>query len=1041
MTSTHNPDNLLKKAPFAFAWHKVITDEQGNPVDYVFLEVNEAYERMTGLKASRIINKRATEALPELVNNSFDWISFFGQVALTGESKTFEQYVDSLKRWYRGEVTSTEKGYFSVMFTDISKEKLIAETTRYFLHREKDNQLPYQKLCDGLLQICNARYVAMNIFGEYEKDFSTVAISGVKSQLKKAATILGFPVTGKKWAFDPDREEKLEGKVLARFNRLSDLTGEVIAPKVSSLIEKTFDIGEVVVVKIMKEEMVLGDFTIFMPKGEHLVNEGLVELFAGQTALLFEKYRAEQELEDFFSLNLDLLCIADTEGNFIKINNSWSDILGYSTKELYKRKFLDFVHPEDMQSTLDAIARLSAHEKVFNFINRYRCKDGAYRYFEWQSYPRGKRIYAAARDITSRIRQEEELRTSELRFRSLFNQRHDAVFWLDLTGKCIAANNRATEMTGYTEEELKNLSANELSAEPGLSHNVMQRILNGEIVPAYERRFRTKEGKIINVEINAELIRDSKGIPMHIHSVVRNITARKIAEEQILKSQQMLQSVLQSQRELICRYKPDTTITFANKAYADFTGLKQKDLIGSKWIDVIPAVRREESMVRIQALLENKSQPYVYEKESFDSKGILKWHAWTDYSILNAEGDIDEIQSVGYDITDRIEKERLQKEMEVSNKTLKFKQNFLASLSHEMRTPLSGIMGIAKELDRSLKDEQQKGYINLLSQSADNLAFIIDQVLDYSDLESGKAQLKPDRYSLRDCIDQSLEFFMGINSKPIGITDHIEESLPEKLIFDKKRVCQVLNNLLMNAVKFTEKGHVGISIREEECDDLQDNEIMLRFEVADTGIGISEAQQKLLFLPFSQVQHIETEKYRGMGLGLALSKEVVELHGGTIGVTSQEGKGSTFGFTIKALSPTLSGNDIAEEMQKKITGLRILFVEDKLLAQKLVKLTLSSLGHSVSLASNGQEALQNYNITDFDLILMDIQMPVMDGLTATRKIREKYSNPPPIVGLSANSFEGARENYMKQGMDDFLNKPLNVEDFNKVLESLDFQSK
>lgn len=257
-----------------------------------------------------------------------------------------------------------------------------------------------------------------------------------------------------------------------------------------------------------------------------------------------------QELDRFFSTSLDLLCIADTNGFFRRLNLEWENTLGYSLDELQDKKFLDFVHPDDRTATLEIVSQLEAQKSITNFENRFRCKDGSYRWIEWRSKTFGKYIYAAARDVTRRRQIEEALRKSERRYRSLFNQTHDAVFILDLEGRHLHTNQRAADLLGYTTEEMEGLSVNETSGEREKSIEVLNRLKTGEMIAPYERWFRKKDGQLLPVEINLEMVRDETGQPMHIQSVVRDIRLRKQHEAEMQAANEQLQTQLQEIQSL-----------------------------------------------------------------------------------------------------------------------------------------------------------------------------------------------------------------------------------------------------------------------------------------------------------------------------------------------------------------------------------------------------------------------------------------------------------------------------------------------------------
>lgn len=389
------------------------------------------------------------------------------------------------------------------------------------------------------------------------------------------------------------------------------------------------------------------------------------------------------------------------------------------------------------------------------------------------------------------------------------------------------------------------------------------------------------------------------------------------------------------------------------------------------------------------------------------------------------------------DITDKKRKEELQKEVEVANKTLEFKQNFLASMSHEMRTPLTGILGISEMLSKTDLDDSQIDLVNTLRNASENLNYIIDQVLDYSKIEAGKMRIALRPFYTEKLIARATKTFHSMCRKPISFVTNVDKEIPEILLADQKRIFQIVNNLINNAVKYSDKGQISLSLKKES--DVDKENIMLRIEVSDTGIGIRPEKHQLIFSPFSHVHMIDTSYYEGTGLNLAICKELVELHGGSIGIESEPGVGTTFWFTIKAglYYPENNEKKLIEPLTKS-TGinLRILLVEDKVITQKVVGLQLNEMGHKVDVASNGREALEKYSKDKYDLILMDIQMPVMDGITATKELKKIRPAPPPVVGLSANAFDGDRMKYMSLGFDEYLTKPMQRDQFLGIVNKL-----
>ena len=384
---------------------------------------------------------------------------------------------------------------------------------------------------------------------------------------------------------------------------------------------------------------------------------------------------------------------------------------------------------------------------------------------------------------------------------------------------------------------------------------------------------------------------------------------------------------------------------------------------------------------------------------------------------------------------------QMQQEIELARKSAEFKQSFLANMSHEIRTPLTGILGMAEMLLKTDIDARQKDYLNTLIQAGETLRETINMVLDFSKIEAGKVALKENPFSIYDVFEKAEKLFASICNKSINLVMDIDPEIPQHVFADEQRLSQIVNNLLSNAVKFTSQGSITLKAgKDGVCfKDGRIDAFFVKVEVIDTGLGISEEDQRRLFNPFYQVDQSYGRKYDGTGLGLVICKELVKLLGGEIGVESKTGVGSNFWFTFR----TYEVNDTVEmsELISKDTipeakSLHVLLVEDKSVNQKVIGLLLESLGHKVSVASNGEEALRVFRPEVFDIILMDIQMPVMDGITATRALKEKYAKLPPIVGLSANAFEGDREKYMAQGLDEYITKPVKSEDFEFMIHKL-----
>ncbi len=655
-----------------------------------------------------------------------------------------------------------------------------------------------------------------------------------------------------------------------------------------------------------------------------------------------------------------------------------------------------------------------------------------------------------ARDRISRLegqqagqrQPEEALHESEERFRQIYEHMGVGVLQVSLDFRIEGANEAFCSMLGYREAELIGKNLKEITHPDSIEENLRrQSQLGAGNIDHYrlEKLYIHKTGRPVQADIHANLVRDSAGRPAYFLGSVLDITDRKWAEQACQESEERFRSLFEHNSVVMLLIDPTTgQILDANNAACSFYGWARGELRGMS-IFRINTLAPDRIKAEIKAVQKGSKRHFDF-KHRLSSGEIRDVEAYSGPITIQGR---EFIFSSVIDVTDRKKAQKAliaaKKEAEEANRA---KSDFLANMSHEIRTPLNGVKGMI-ELARKRNDQPEVGeYLELARQSADHLKCIINDVIDLSRIEAGQSALYLQPFSLRECLKATF-YPLKIAAIDKGLVFEVEEGpdVPERLLGDASRFRQVLENVVGNAVKFTHEGKVSISVKSSP-EPIDGSRVRLVCTVTDTGIGISEEHQRVIFDNFEQGDRSLQAQYGGSGLGLAICRHYLKMMGGEIGCTSRKGQGSTFFFTaVFERSGEKQNDSAATEMTVDAqTSLRILVAEDSPMNQIFTKELLKEKGHEVVIAQDGRQAVQDLSREEFDLVLMDIRMPNLDGEQALRIIRQETPagiDPHiPVVALTAYAMKEDEKRFLDQGFDGYLSKPIDIEVFERTLADM-----
>lgn len=730
----------------------------------------------------------------------------------------------------------------------------------------------------------------------------------------------------------------------------------------------------------------------------------------------------------------------------------WKSMLGYGVDEVGDQldEWKDRVHPEELDGALADLERhFRGETDTYRNQHRVRCKDGRYKWIldrgrviKRDADGRPLRVIGTHTDVDAEAEGQRRLAAEEAKFRNLFELSPVGIAMNDFeTGEFLDFNAAIHEPAGYTREEFAALSywdvtpASYADAERAQLESMNR---TGRYGP-FKKEYIHKDGHRYPVLLNGFKTTTAEGRTV-IWSIIQDITEQEQTRRALEQARNQFATLAAQLPGFIYQYRlwPDgnSTFVYASAGIEEIYGLSPEQAAR----DVAPAFAvihpddREAVAESIQRSSEQLTLWYQVYRVNHPTKGLIWVEGRATPERMTDGGTLwhGYIHDVSERRTAEIASEQARDEALAASQA---KGEFLANMSHEIRTPMNAIVGLSQLLEQTVLDADQRDHVSKIQQSSHMLLGIINDILDFSKVEAGQMDLEQRSFSLGAIIDQVATLFTErAQHKGLTLTYDIAADLPTHFIGDSLRLSQILSNLFSNATKFTESGG-RVTLKVRRGDTASEDPLLLRFEVDDTGIGLTPEQIDQLFQPFRQADSSTTRRYGGTGLGLAISRRLVETMGGEMHATSTPGVGSRFTFTLPVAVDTraATGDEPASGIPltapsasidpPQRRGRRVLIVEDNAMNQEVTHRMLQPTGVDVTSAENGAEALETARRWSPDLILMDLQMPVMDGFECTTKLRARGFDGP-IIALTAAVMAADRERAQAAGIDEHLSKPI-----------------
>ncbi len=712
-------------------------------------------------------------------------------------------------------------------------------------------------------------------------------------------------------------------------------------------------------------------------------------------------------------------------------------------------KVTQFLHPDDLDAMNKALSHSSKSSSPFYLESRLILPG---RGLAWRSLSCSFSHYSATGakvftglmlDISERKKADEKLNESESRLLSLITNLQTGILVEDENRRVVLINELYCEIFGITvsPEELKGKDCRDFFADNSKLFKdadfFEERILS--LIefqkPALNEILELNDGRIIKRDY----------IPIYNNKIFKgslwkytDVTTEKYAENILRIREEKYRSIIDNMNLGLLEVDTEEKILFANQCFCDMCGYGLEELLGKRAAQIFAKGENIELMERKNEE-RRKGISDAYEIVIKDKRGQVRWWLVSGAPRYNDTGELIGTIGIHLDITAQKQLElELTVAREQAEQSTRSKEVFLANMSHEIRTPMNAILGMSNQLSKTTLNKKQLFYLGTINSASENLLVIINDILDLSKIEAGKLSLEKIAFEPKAVIKRAMQALNHkAEEKGLSLTNSLlDEKVSEVFLGDPYRLNQVMLNIISNAIKFTEKGSVDIML--EVINNTKMNQT-IQVTIKDTGIGMEEKFRQNLFEKFSQEDESVTRQYGGTGLGMSICKELIELMGGEINVISERGVGTSMSFLItlpKGLVGDLPSRDIFVADESMLAGKKILVVDDNEINRLVAATILENYGAETIEAGNGLESIEYLTHNQVDLVLMDIQMPVMNGFEAAGIIRSKISATLPVIALTANAIKGDNEKCIAAGMNDYLAKPFKEEDLMKMMAGM-----